>query len=307
MLPYSENDRVLAVLPFSHSFGLFNVLLASLAAGATLHIAPFSPRETAATIERARITVLPAGPFMFRMLSETEFRTVPDFSSVRLAVSTGSALSPAVALRFREKFGIGLAQCYGATEAGPIAVARPEERVDRPGWVGTPCAGVAVEIWDPAGKRLGLCEEGEVAVKSAAATCCYIGDAEASEDVFRNGYVLTGDMGCMDEAGRLFVLGRKRPMLNVAGKKVAPYEVEACLRMHPSVADVTVVGAATADGDERVKAFVVPAGEVTSVELQEFCGKRLADFKVPRQVVFVNSLSRGHMGKPPTSLGQTEG
>jgi acyl-CoA synthetase (AMP-forming)/AMP-acid ligase II len=98
------------------------------------------------------------------------------------------------------------------------------------------------------------------AVKSAAGAESYVGDAEASAIVFRNGYVLIGDIGCMDDAGHLFVLGRKRQMLNVAGKKVAPYEVEACLRTHPSVGDVLVVGAATAHGDERAKAFVVPVG-----------------------------------------------
>jgi acyl-coenzyme A synthetase/AMP-(fatty) acid ligase len=116
--------------------------------------------------------------------------------------------------------------------------------------------------------------------------------------VFKGGRVFTGDVGRIDEAGHLFILGRARPMLNVAGKKVSPAEVEACLRTHPRVAEVLVVGAEAARADQKVQAFVVPAGSVTAQELTDFCRQRLADFKVPRQIVFVEDLSRGAMGKP---------
>ena len=115
---------MLAALPFFHSFGLFNVLISCLEVGAALVIDRFSPRPTAAAIQQHRVTVLPAAPFMFWMLGETEFRPAPDFSAVRLAVSVGSALAPAVALRMREKFGLGVAQSYGTTESGPATLAR---------------------------------------------------------------------------------------------------------------------------------------------------------------------------------------
>jgi len=297
-LPYSEEDRVLAVLPFFHSFGLLNVLLSTIAAGATLCVAAFSPRDTAAAIEREQITVLPATPFMFRLLTEADFRTLPHFARLRLAVSVGSALSPAVALGFQEKFGVAVAQSYGTTETGPVALARPEERLDGAGWVGRPYAGVTVEIQGADGRALGPGAQGLVAVKSAANAVSYLGDVRASANVFKGGRVFTGDVGRIDEAGHLFVLGRARPMLNVAGKKVSPAEVEACLRTHSRVADVLVVGAEAARADQKVKAFVVPAGAVTAPELMDFCRQRLADFKVPRQIVFVEDLSRGPMGKP---------
>jgi long-chain acyl-CoA synthetase len=300
-LPYSEEDRILAVLPFFHSFGLLNVLLSSLAAGATLCVSAFSPRETAAAIERERVTALPATPFMFRLLTEAAFRRLPDFASLRLAVSVGSALSPAVALGFQEKFGVAVAQSYGTTETGPVALARPEERLDGAGWVGRPYVGVTVQIYGLDGRALGLGAQGLVGVTSAANAASYLGDAQAGAPVFRGGCVLTGDVGRLNDAGHLFVLGRARPMLNVAGKKVSPAEVEACLRTHPRVADVLVVGANAAGTDQRVKAFVVPAGPLSALELVEFCGKRLAEFKVPRQIVFVADLSRGPMGKPPPS------
>ena len=300
-IPYCEEDRVLGVLPFFHSFGLLNVFLGTFAGGATLHIESFSPRSTAATVERARITALPATPFMFRMLAETDFRSAPDFSSCRLAISAGSALSLGVSRKFREQFGIAIAESYGATETGPAALARPGEKMDEsPGWVGRPYVGVTIEIWGPSGKPVGPGSEGEVAVKSAANATGYLDDPEANAATFKSGYVLTGDIGCRNEAGHLFVLGRRKPMLNIAGKKVSPAEVEACLRSHPRVADVLVTGARTADGGERVQALVVPAGEVTAQELQEFCGTRMADFKVPRTVTFVENLSTGAMGKTPS-------
>jgi len=301
-LPYNAGDRILGVLPFCHSFGLFNVLLASLRAGATLYIERFSPRPTAAAIARHRITVLPATPFMVRMLAETDFRTAPDFSSVRLAVSAGSALSAAVVRRTREKFGIGVAQSYGTTESGPITIARSEDCVDAPGWVGTPYAGVTVEIRDSSGVPLGADLDGAVVVRSPANASCYLGDAEKSAATFDGGWVLTGDIGRLSKAGHLFVLGRTKRMINVAGKKVAPAEVEACLRSHPSVAEALVVADRAPDGGERVKALVVPAGEASVRQLQEFCAARLADFKVPRQIVFVEDLAAGRMGKPTETL-----
>ena len=290
-LPYYETDRVLAALPFYHSFGLYNVLMATIAAGATLHVERFSPRETAAAIERHRITVLPATPFMFRMLTETTFQPVTDFSSVRLAVSAGSAMPKTIIRGAKDKFGIEISQSYGTTETGPIALAEYEEDAGEPGRVGALYLGVTVEIRSPSQDPLPPGLEGEIAVRSPANAPGYLDRTEASAASFRGPWVLTGDIGRMDEAGGLFVLGRKRPMVNVAGKKVAPAEVEACLRDHPSVSEARVLADKAPEGGERVKALVVPTAEVSVRSLQEFCLTRLADYKVPRRILFVKALS----------------
>jgi len=304
-VPYLQADNVLSVLPFSHTFGLFNVLLAAIAAGATVCLERYSPRQTAAAVGRHRITVLPATPFMFRMMAETDFRAGPDFSSVRLAVSVGSALAPSVAGAFREKFGAAIAQSYGTTETGPIAIGRLDERADGEGWVGTLYEGVTAEIRGPGGEVLGAGQDGEIAVKSPANARGYLHSPAGGESPFRGPWFLTGDVGRIDQAGRLFVLGRSRPMINVAGKKVAPAEVEACLRGHPCVADAVVTAEAGAEGEQKVKATVVARGQVTARQLQAFCGARLADFKVPRRIVFVDSVSRGPMDKArPARAGE---
>ncbi len=190
----------------------------------------------------------------------------------------------------------------------PAALARPGGRAGEPGWVGKAYSGVTIEVWDRSGNPVRAGVTGEVAVKGPANSTCYLGDPAASAVTFRNGYVLTGDIGFQNQAGDLFVLGRDKPMINAAGKKVSPAEVEACLRSHPSVADALVLGARAPDGDEKVQALVVPAGDVTALALQDFCGRKLAAFKVPRQVVFVKNLSRGAMGKvPDAAAGSAEG
>jgi long-chain acyl-CoA synthetase len=305
-LRYVKEDSILAVLPFFHSFGLFNMMLTAMAAGACLRVESFSPRRTAATVETERITVLPGSPFMFHILAETDFHRTPDLSSVRLAISAGSALSPAVARRFREKFGLAIAQSYGMTEIGPVSLARPEDFVPGSGWVGRPHHGVTVEIWDAAGNPVADGVQGEIAVKSPVNSTSYLDDPDASAVTFKKGYVLTGDIGYRNEAGHLFILGRRKPMLSVAGKKVSPAEVEACLRSHPRVADALVVGTKTPDGvSDSIKALVLPAGDVTILELQEFCGKSLAAFKVPREIVLVKNVAGGALKKRPSVAPET--
>jgi long-chain acyl-CoA synthetase len=140
-----------------------------------------------------------------------------------------------------------------------------------------------------------------IAVRSPANAVGYLNDPEISETVFRNGAVYTGDVGYRSPEGDIFVLGRERPMLNVAGKKVAPAEVEACLRTHPCVADVAIIGIPAPGGDQKIKAVIVKSGPVTDLEIRQFCAERLADFKIPREISFEENLSRGPMGKTKLS------
>lgn len=297
-VPYHETDRVLAVVPFSHGIGFSCLLGNAMYAGAAVCLTRFSPRETAALVEREKLTVVLATPFMHRMLAETPYRQKPDFSSVRIALSSGSLLSPQVAARFHETFGVHLTAFYGSTETASIALAIPEERVARQGWVGRRFKNVSVEVVSPEGEVLPPGEEGQVSVRSTAIASCYLNAPENTAATFVEGRVLTGDIGCFDEAGHLFLIGRKKSMLDVAGNKVSPAEVEACLLEHPAVADVVVTGVPTPEGNHRIKAAIVPRGEVTPVELRAFCASKLADFKVPQLIEFVAEIPRGALGKP---------
>lgn len=296
-LPCTAADRVLGVLPFYHAAGLFNVLLASLHRGATLFVEPFSPRTTAATIQREGITMLAGSPFMYRLLGQTRFASPPDFSSLRIAYAGTSAMSMAILEAFQGRFGVAITQGYGTTETNAVAVTRPGQRVDRPGLVGRPYPGISVSIRDDAGEPLPPGAEGTVWIHSPGAALDYLGDPQATAQTFRDGWVVTGDVGRLHESGDLEILGRRRAMLNVAGRKVAPAEVEACLRGHGAVAEAAVSGAPGPDGYDRIVARVVATGPVTVQELRDFCAARLADFKLPRQIEFVESLARGALGK----------
>ncbi|MBM4042151.1 MAG: long-chain fatty acid--CoA ligase [Planctomycetes bacterium] len=313
-VPYLPEDRVFGIPPFFHNYGLYDVLVKTLASGAMLCLERFVPRRAAATVEREGITVLAATPFMYRLMAETRFARRPDFSSVRLAISAGSPLTATVAQAFEQQFGVRIASLYGSTETGPIAITVEKgtfyfspRKVDcplfcEPGCVGRPCKGVEVAILDAEGHRQDACatgEAGQVAVRSPANAPCYLDDAEASARVFQRGAVLTGDLGRLDADGRLFLLGRHRPMLDVAGKKVSPAEVEACLREHPAVVSALVRSERAAGGGERLVALVEAAGPVTPLELREHCARHLAGFKVPRDIRLVPSLACGALGKSP--------
>ena len=295
-LPCLASDRVLAALPFFHSFGLLFTLLVTLRAGGALHLDAFSPRATAAAIAREGITVLPATPFMFRLLAETRFEEGPSLASVRLALSAGSGLPVAVAEAFKNRFGLGIHQSYVSTESGPVALGRPECYQPVPGWAGRLYRGVVLEFAgaDPGSSG----SQGRaIIVKSAGNASGYAGEPLASAEVFRNGAVHIGDLGRLDEAGDLHILGRERPMLNVAGKKVSPAEVEACLKAHPGIDDAVVTGVPAPDGGSRIRATLAASSALTIQEVQTFVASRLADFKVPRDIVFSDPEQRTTLGK----------
>jgi long-chain acyl-CoA synthetase len=296
-LPCAADDRVLGLLPLFHTAGLFNRLLGTLMRGATLYLEPFSPRQTLATIERRRITALMGMPLVYRLLAEAAPPSPPDLSSLRIACSSTAPLSRGIVEHFEQRFGVQLTTTYGTTETHSIAVTRLGQRVDPPSLMGRPYPDVTVTIRDETGAPVAPEAEGTVWVRSPGAADAYFRDPQSTAATFRQGWVVTCDLGRMDEAGNLFILGRKRPLVSIAGKKVAPAEVEACLRSHPAVADVVVRGESGSAGGECIEARVVRAGEVTAGELRDFCAARLADFKVPRRIEFVSNLSRGPLGK----------
>lgn len=298
-VPCLPTDRVLAVMPFYHSFGLLFTLCVTLRAGAALYLDTFTPRGTARAIDRDQITVLPATPFMFRMLAETRYEPVPSFGSLRLAISAGTGLPAAVSTAFQDKFRIGILQAYGSTESGPVALGCPGDRLDRPGWVGRPYSGIHLEFLTssassatPEGFRTG-----SMVVRSPGNASGYVENSEATATVFRDGAVHIGDLGYLDASGTLFVLGRERPMLNVGGKKVSPAEVEACLKSHPGISDAVVTGIPAPDGGDRIRAVLAAEPSLTTQEIQAFVGQRLAEFKVPREIQFAESDTRTSLGK----------
>jgi long-chain acyl-CoA synthetase len=296
-------DTLFCTLPLHHAYGFGCCLLAALRSGATL-VFPEQPGPLAldrdrvlALIEQTEATVLPAVPFALRVLAEASGSA--DLSRLRLVFSAGTRLPGATFAAFAGAFGVPPRQLYGCTEAGVVTVNLDHDVQATAGSVGRPVAGVEVSVLGPSGDPVEPGRHGEVAIRSAAMTRGYAGVPDAvNRDAFPDGAFRTGDRGRVDEAGRLWITGRRKRLIDVSGEKVDPVEVEDVLAVHPRVREVVVVGAASGvDGEEVVKAVVVADGACSQRELVRFCRERLADYKAPRSVEFRDAIPRGSAGE----------
>jgi long-chain acyl-CoA synthetase len=296
-LGLTPEDRFLGVAPFSHVNGLMRSMLTSLRAAASLYPLPFDRRAVADLVERQRLTVFIAVPFMFITVAQTNFGRAPDFSSLRLCISASAPLPSRFNQEFHDKFGIYIRQLYGSTETGTISVNQTPDPSATLDSVGTPIQGVRLTVLDESSKPVKTGQVGEVAVASPAAIKGYDGLPEVNRQAFRGGYFFTGDLGKLDPEGRLYLNGRIKFLINKGGFKIDPREVEQLLEGHPSVAEVAVVGVTTAYGDEKVKAVVVLRAPCTESELATYCRGKIADFKVPSVIEFRDALPKSPTGK----------
>ncbi len=294
----SCTDRVLGAAPFSHVNGLTRSLLASLWVGASLYpVASYDRHATADLIDRARLSVFIAVPFMFSTLAQTNFRRPPDFSSLRLCVSASAPMPQKFNRLFHEKFGMYVRQLYGSTETGTISVNLGADIEHTLESVGTPLDGVVVDVFDDDRRRMAADQTGELAVSSPGAIAGYAAAAASDQEAFHDGYFFTGDLGRKDADGNLYLVGRKKFVINKGGFKIDPREVEEVLESHPMVEEAVVVAAPSPYGDDRVKAVIVRRGACTEAEIAAHCRGRIADFKVPSLVEFRESLPKTATGK----------
>jgi long-chain acyl-CoA synthetase len=295
-------DRLFCAIPLFHTYGMGSCLTTLVRTGSTLVIMeepnPFLLNRGRALelLERHRVTIFPGVPFNFRLLADLEARA--ELSSLRLCFSAGSALPRPAFLGFLDRYGIAVRQLYGSTEAGVMTINVDPDPVATSASVGTPAAGVRVMIVDEAGSPLPAGEEGEIAVSGPAITRGYADMEELNRETFRDGFYFTGDLGRVDAEGRVFVTGRKKLLIEVAGNKVDPVEVEDVLVAHPKVREAVVVGVkGKVEGEEIVKAAIVPIDGCEQRELIAFCQERLANFKVPQIVEFREEIPKSPLGK----------
>ncbi|WP_182523562.1 FadD3 family acyl-CoA ligase [Nocardioides dongkuii] len=290
----SAADRYLVVNPFFHSFGYKVGIITGLLTGATLYpVATFDPEETMRLIEAERITVLPGAPTIYTSLLGAPGRADRDLSSLRLAV-TGAAVVPVVLIeRMREELGVDqVVTAFGMTEAVVVTMCRAG---DPAALVATTC-GRAIP-----GMEVRIAEEtGELLVRGDHVMLGYLDDPVATaEAIDADGWLHTGDIGTLDEAGNLTITDRLKDMYISGGFNVYPAEVEQALARLDGVADVAVVGVPDERLGEVGRAYVVPAAgaELTEAAVVAFARERLANFKAPRQVAFVDALPRNLSGK----------
>jgi long-chain acyl-CoA synthetase len=295
-------DKVFCAIPMFHTYGMGACLFWNAASGATMVILedpnPFLLRRHRALelIEQERATVFPGVPFNFRLMAEAPAEA--DLSSLRLLFSAGTALPRATFESFGERFGLLVRQLYGSTEAGFMTANLDPDPVGTSESVGTPAGDVEIRIMDEDEQPLPPGEQGEVVVKSPAMTDGYSDMEDLNREAFRDGYFHTGDLGRLDEEGRLYITGRKKLLIEVGGYKVDPIEVQDVVLAHPKVQEAVVVGAeGRVEGEELVKAVVVPYDDLDDRELMEFCRERLANFKVPQIVELREEIPKSPLGK----------
>jgi long-chain acyl-CoA synthetase len=295
------DDVVLGVLPLFHIFGLNVVLGLTLAGGGSvILIERFDPATALETIKDRHVTLVSGAPPMFAAWADVAGADPDAFSSVRLATSGAAPLADEVAKAFQQRFGIPIRQGYGLTEAAPVVTSGLPDGPDKPTSIGIPLPGVEVRLVDEEDEDVYAGDAGEIRVRGPNVFPGYWRNPEATAAALTpDGWLRTGDIAVADDDGWLYIVDRAKDLIIVSGFNVYPAEVEEALLEHPGIAAVAVVGVPHPHSGEAVKAFVVPEyGKLLEEdEVADFCATRLARYKCPTKVMFVESLPQGVAGK----------
>jgi len=284
-----EGDRYLQINPYFHTFGLKAGLITSFLRGATmLPVAVFDVDTVVDLIERERITMLPGPPTLYHSLLTV--RDKARLSTLRAGVTGAADIPVELVRRIHGELPFQtLMTGYGLTEAGNVTLSRPGDSFeDVATTAGLPCEGVEVRIAD----------DGEVLVRGYGVMQGYLDEPEATaRAIDDDGWLHTGDLGNFDDAGRLRVVGRKKDMFIVGGFNAYPAEIEGFLLEHPAVAQAAVIGIPDDRLGQVGKAFVVVKTKVSEDELLVWCRERMAGFKAPRSIEFLDELPLNATGK----------
>lgn len=298
----THHDVYLNVFPMFHTGGLFVYTLPQVIfGGTTILIRQFDPVQVLSLIERERVTIFGAVPTMYQILTQAANWAQVDLSSLRFCTSGGAPLPvPLVEQYTREKH-IRFKQGFGMTEFGPgIFALAPEDAIRKAGSIGRPNFFVDARIVDDEGSFLGPDQDGELVLKGPSYCSGYFADPEASAAVLdARGFFHTGDIARYDPEGYFYIVDRKKDMFISGGENVYPAEIEKALYQHPAVHMCAVIGLPDPRWGEVGKACVVlkPGTRATEAELLDFMSERLARFKVPRSVAFMDNLPISAAGK----------
>jgi long-chain acyl-CoA synthetase len=299
-LGYSESDRIVATLPVFHVFALTVVVNAPLVKGATILLVPrFSPADVFSIVKEKQATIFAAVPTMYNFLYQSPDGKPEDFKSVRIAISGGSSLPVALLHNFEEKYDVRISEGYGLSEASPVTCFNPLDRERIPGSIGTSIINVENKIVNALGEDVPDGEVGELIVRGPNVMKGYYKMPEETEATIREGWLYTGDMARRDENGYFYIVDRKKDLVIVGGFNVYPREVEEVLFAHRDIVEAAVIGLPDLDFGEAVHAFVVLKEGATADEasLTAYCADRLAKYKVPKRIEFLDELPKNTTGK----------
>jgi long-chain acyl-CoA synthetase len=244
-------------------------------------------------MEREKGTIYCGVPYIYSLMINVARREgiKNDLSSLRLCISGGAPLETAVINLFRQYYGFNISDVYGQTETVCHITQMPIDVSGREGASGRPLPCWEIKIFDENDNELPPEQEGEIVTRGPVMTGFY-NKPEATAKVIRNGWLHTGDIGRLDEEGLLYITGRRRRMLILKGQNIFPADIEEVLVAHPKIAEVSILGVIDLIRGETVKALVKlkPGETATEQEIRQYCQGRMADYKMPREVEFVETV-----------------
>ncbi len=298
MIPYRSGSTMMIAAPLFHSWGFFHFVVSLPTASTMVLRRRFDPEATLATMERTRADVLGAVPVMVQRILGLPNETLDRYKlpALRVVSLSGSALPGELALEWMDRFGDSIYNLYGSTEVAYATVATPADLRAAPGTAGRPPRGTVVKLLDDQGVEVPRGAVGRIFVGNEMRMEGYTGGGN-KESI--DGLLSSGDVGHIDDDGRLFVDGRDDEMIVSGGENVFPREVEDCLADLDGIAEVAVIGVEDTDFGQRLKAFVVleQGVSLSEADLGAHVKANLASYKTPREVEFMDELPRNATGK----------
>jgi long-chain acyl-CoA synthetase len=293
----TEKDVLMAfALPMYHQFGLTSVLMASIYQGSTVVVVPGTGRSIDSfmeAVEQERGTIYMGVPYIYALMINVARREgiKHDLSSLRLCISGGAPLPVEIIKLFKQYYGFNLLDIWGQTETVSHVTVSPTNGTGKIGSSGKPMSCWEIKIFDENDNELLPNQEGEIVARGPVMTSFY-NKPEATARIIKNGWLHTGDIGTIDEDGYLFITGRKRKMLILKGQNIFQDDIEEVLVTHPKIAEARVIGVPDMIRGETVKALIrlKPGETTTEQEIRQFCQGRMADYKLPREIVFTDTI-----------------
>ena len=297
-IPWRAEQTVVIAAPMFHAWGFGQMAVSASMTCTMVMRRRFDPEATLALVDEHRARGLALVPVMLERIMDLPTETLDKYHmrSLRFATISGSRMRADAVRDFMDRFGDGVYNSYNATEAGLISTATPEDLRAAPDTAGRPAAGTDVRILSDDLDELSVGTVGKIAVLSNSH---FEGYSSGETKAFHGAFMLTGDMGRLDDNGRLFVVGRDDDMIVSGGENVFPLEVEETLHEHPAVLEAAVIGVDDAQYGQRLASYVVlkPGQTVDADDLKAHVKAQLAGFKAPRDVFFLDSLPRNATGK----------
>jgi len=297
---FTPDDITMVATPIFHCWGLINGTFGTLSRGGTvITVERFYPEEALDTIEKLRPTVFQGVPPMYNLFLKQPDLAERDISSVVFCLSAATKMPENLIRQIEDTLKWRYAEAWGLTESSCVGTTAPYTET-RIGSCGKGMDDAQIKVVDDAGNTLPSGEQGELCVKGTCVTNGYLNKPEATAEVFDpDGWFHAGDIAYMDESGYAYIVDRKKDMINVGGEKVFPSEVEDMMLVHPKIRDLVIVGIPDELKGEAPKAFIqLNEEEASSLEeIRDFCKPRMAPYKVPVAVEFVDEIPRSAAGK----------